>query len=98
MNHFGVVIASSPEDLRVRLLSSLKLMMNESQCEADSHVLEHWFSELGEPFPTLIFHFLRKPFDDVKVASLQLLEVLFQYDWSIKRFATVSGYAIKNNL
>lgn len=90
MNHFGVAITHSPDDLRVRLLGSLRLMMTVSSNTSDSAILREWFLELGEPFSTVLFHLLRKPFEDVKIATLELLECLFKlHNWSIDLFNKV---------
>lgn len=97
MNHFGVVITHSPDDLRVRLIGSLSLMMSESFNDNDSKILHNWFLELGDPFPTVLLHLLQKPFEDVKIATLELLKTLFRFhSWSIDLFNKVEGYILFN--
>lgn len=92
MNHFGVVITHSPDDLRICLLSSLCIIMSQSFNENDSKILYNWFLELGEPFPTVLLQLLKKPFEDIKIATLELLKILFSlHDWSINIFNKVKG-------
>lgn len=108
MNHFGVAIGIAPDEMRVRHLHSLKMMMSASQNETDSEILNVWFKELGkliffsllsfsffilgDPFPNIIYAFMKKPFEDLNLACWDLLLALLQHHkWALPPFCRVEG-------
>ncbi|KAI1729276.1 proteasome non-ATPase 26S subunit domain-containing protein [Ditylenchus destructor] len=93
MNHFGVAIGIAPDEMRVRHLHSLKMMMSASQNETDSEILNVWFKELGDPFPNIIYAFMKKPFEDLNLACWDLLLALLQHHkWALPPFCRVEGF------
>jgi len=93
MNHFGVSIATGTEDLRVRQLKSIQLMMSHCESDNDSNILHSWWKELGEPFPSMLLSFLRQPLEGPKIAVLELLLALFsRHRWAPHHFIRLSGY------
>uniref|UniRef100_A0A915CY30 26S proteasome non-ATPase regulatory subunit 5 n=1 Tax=Ditylenchus dipsaci TaxID=166011 RepID=A0A915CY30_9BILA len=93
MNHFGVAIGIAPDELRTRHIDSLKTMLTGCQNSNDSNILLEWFKELGEPFPTMVYNFLRKPFEDLKISCLELLIAMVKlHTWAFNQFARVNGF------
>lgn len=91
MNHFGAACASGPVELRIRHLDALCLMMSKFSTTSDSEILNRWFNDLGEPFPELILSYLKKPFVDLRISTLNLLAVLMNFEWARKIFFHTPG-------
>jgi len=93
MNHFGVSIATGTEEMRVRMLQALQLMMSHCESDNDSDILHSWWKELGEPFPSLLLSFLRQPLESTKAAVLELLVALFsKHRWAPHQFIRLAGF------
>jgi hypothetical protein len=93
MARFGAAATSGPLELRVRHLDALHRLFSPctvdptSPAMRDDAVLEEWFAQLGEPFPTILIAYLHKPFVELRHASLALLLVLVEFPWAQSVFA-----------
>lgn len=91
MNHFGAACASGPVELRTRQIEALSIMMSKAATLDDEEILSRWFVQLGAPFAELILGYLKKPFEDLRIAGLTLICHLMDYEWARRMFSYLSG-------
>ena len=95
LNMFGVSIAMGPLELRVRHIEALSVLFhNEEEIPKDdiNAITQKWWTYLGEGFPAVIVIYMSRPFDNLRLATLQLLMNILSYGWAIEALKNARGF------